>query len=250
MNSDGSFRVGDVVSQTIDVIRRSLGRFVGIAAAFSIVILLANQAAVESLPGGLILSLAVQVSLSPIMAAMMTYLVFQVMLAKHVAIQESIAVATRRFRYVLGVSIVPALIMGVVIVVGVGVLGYAGLAAALVGATMLAVMWSIAVPIAVVEQLGVAASLRRSAELTRGLRWRALGVLLIFSLPAVAAQLVGFFGGASTESANTLLPALGGLVASIFVMVLGSAYPAMLYFHVRRAKESVDIDEIASALDQ
>ncbi len=71
-------------------------------------------------------------------------------------------------------------ILGVSIVATLGVT--AGMLLLVVPGFILLTMWWVAVPAAVVERTGVAESLRRSAALTSGYRWRIFGMIMVLAL--------------------------------------------------------------------
>lgn len=105
---------------------------------------------------------------------------------------------------------------------------------------------SVVVPVVVVERPGAFAALGRSRELTKGHRWKIFGiffVLLVISWVAMVAVI--------------LLSMPLGLFASQVLMVLAQSLsavlmavaPAVAYYHLRRAKEGVDIEQIAAVFD-
>lgn len=92
----------------------------------------------------------------------------------------------------------------------------------------------VAVPIVVLEQPGIAESLRRSARLTYGRRWIILGLLGVFVLITLLAdQLFSLFFGSQGE-----IPDPGYVVAfSVFrvcLAVLGGVVSAVTYRELRR----------------
>jgi len=135
-------------------------------------------------------------------------------------------------------------LLGVLILLGLGV--WLGCLLLVIPGIMLAVRWYIAVPVCVVERLGGTSALGRSAELTKGHRWKIFGLMLI----------VGFGGGIAGAVLGGIA-ALGGLVVSLIVQfvvqVVAAAFGAVLatviYHDLRVAKEGVDTDRIASVFD-
>jgi hypothetical protein len=72
-----------------------------------------------------------------------------------------------------------------------------GLILLVVPGIMLAIRWAVAAPVQVIENIGVRASLGRSAELTRGRRWPIFGLALVYALASWAITLTGIrFNGA------------------------------------------------------
>ena len=101
--------------------------------------------------------------------------------------------------------------------------------------------------VAVVERNGVGASLRRSASLTKGNRWRVFGIILVCGVLEVVMEVV-----------PSLLPQSNGyaMLLSAVVWMLSLSYLAfapvvitVTYYHLRQFKDGVDIDEIAAVFD-
>jgi hypothetical protein len=132
-----------------------------------------------------------------------------------------------------------------------------GLLALLIPGLILYVVWWVAIPIAVIERPGTIASLRRSAALTKGYRWQVVGLILGFLLiavavlvvvaviGAVASEMIAGYGPGPVERARTLVLwfAIAAMVAVQATLV------AVTYYHLRVAKEGVDIDDIAAVFD-
>ncbi len=129
-------------------------------------------------------------------------------------------------------------VLGFTLVVGLAVVLSALLF--LAPGVILATIWAVVVPVVVVERAGFSGTFRRSAELTRGSRWRVLGfwwlfagALLIFVIPSML--LIGALSGALSAfggAFSVLLVAmalLGGAAA-----LLGATAQAVLYDALRR----------------
>ena len=108
---------------------------------------------------------------------------------------------------------------------------------------VLLVMWAVIVPACVVEGLGPIESLVRSAELTRGHRWKVLGIILLLVIAYIFASQTtdAMFGPTSAELAA---------LAQVVLIAVWTAYwncaAIMLYRDLRVAKEGVDTREIAA----
>ena len=126
--------------------------------------------------------------------------------------------------------------------------GFARLGTA-IGVAILAVMWSVAVPAAVVERTGVIESLSRSVALTRERRWRVFGAVLVAGVitvvvGAVVGGIFGVIGGAESILFTIVLWAVTAAAQAFSACVY-----ATLYYFLRREKEGVDIEQIASVFD-
>jgi hypothetical protein len=111
------------------------------------------------------------------------------------------------------------------------------------GIILMLMLW-VVFPVMVMERPGIVGSLRRSAFLTQGNRWRLLGLLLL--LGVVMGLLVGLvtfvvpFGGE------------GSILSSVVSAVLGIFWLVVLgvtYYDLRMAKEGVDIGRVAAVFD-
>ncbi len=110
---------------------------------------------------------------------------------------------------------------------------------------ILMTMWWVAVPAAVIERTGVINSLRRSAELTRGYRWKVFGVIVIIYIGQ-------FVLDALTRFVLTAAPIFSS-VASFLITVAITAYfavvTAVCYHDLRVLNDGVGVDDIARVFD-
>jgi hypothetical protein len=160
---------------------------------------------------------------------------FQEMRHRRVDIAESLKVGLRLFLPVLGLAIL--VMLGV----------WLGLMLLIIPGLILMTRWYIAVPACVVERLGVRASMKRSADLTKGHRWKVFGAMVLMYLGAgMASQVV-------TTSFTAMGGQMFGLVGTLIIQSITGAFAAIFvvvtYYELRVAKEGVDIDQIASVFD-
>jgi len=112
------------------------------------------------------------------------------------------------------------------------------------------VMTSVAVPAAVVERPGIWASVKRSAELTKGNRWRVFALLVLFYVVIMA---IGW--GLGLAGIPILTP--DGTVTAIIALYIWSGlttaffavFGAVIYHDLRVAKEGVSTAQIAAVFD-
>jgi hypothetical protein len=116
-----------------------------------------------------------------------------------------------------------------------------------VQALILFAMWAVTTPVCVLERRGPFGSLARSAELTRGHRWKVFA--LTFPLFAVDTVISSFLedtlsaaGGTPLMLAGTLL--WNGLWGAFYAVAFGVSY-----HELRVAKEGIDIDQIAAVFE-
>src|SRR5262249_45100026 len=107
--------------------------------------------------------------------------------------------------------------------------------------------WYAAAPVCVVEKLSPLESLKRSAELTQGNRWKIFGFYVVLMI--VGAVIGGVIGGLSA----VILPAVIGAVILFLFTAIWSAFVSVVnvvvYHDLRVVKEGVDIESIASVFD-
>jgi hypothetical protein len=118
-----------------------------------------------------------------------------------------------------------------------------GLVLLVIPGMILLTMWYMSVSVCVVERLGPVASLRRSAELSRGSRWQIFGLIAVFVIGfGIGGGILGGIAGATGSSAaiavvKFVVQALGGAAGMILATVI--------YHDLRVSKEGSDTDRIA-----
>jgi len=141
---------------------------------------------------------------------------------------------------------------------GIGILLYAAIIAGtmllIVPGLMLAVAWCVAVPAYVVEQTSLFGAFGRSAELTRGNRWRIFGLFIIYFVAFLILELVtGMFGSVARMSSGggfslmqvvVVRPLLG-----IGAALIGTVGAAVLYVDLRQIKDGVGPEGLAAIFD-
>jgi hypothetical protein len=242
-----SFRVGAVLGRAFELLFREFFKFVGLAVIIWIPFLLIEGLSIVGRmssvgfapsPGfsalgwlGIVLFWASSV----VVQAVILYGAFQVMRGQSFALVDSLKVGLGRFFPVIGLMIV----MGI----GIGL----GTLLLVIPGAILYVMWSAALPACVVERRGPFDSLSRSADLTKGHRWRVFGVLVAIQAVTVLSQMIiAFILGAMGNPAIVLL--------GVFIwIVLAGAYTsisiAVIYHDLRVAKEGIDVDRIVAVFD-
>jgi hypothetical protein len=273
---EGDFRVGRVLSQSTSVFQRNFPALfvIGIVAYLPVQLFslwFATQAqlisvgAVSAAQVGLFAFLFFFVSIvfSMLSQAIILHMAFQNMRNQSANIIESLKLGIRRFfpLLLLGICIGILMVlvaMGVGLAVGVTTLisgntmssVLVAIAAALLGLAALALlytMWFVAVAACVVDRRWPFSALRRSAQLTKGFRWRIFGLLLLLLVTSTIVSLM----------IRLLASPLGGIpltfVAGLaWAAVIGAFYAivvAVSYHDLRVAKEGMDIEQIASVFD-
>jgi hypothetical protein len=241
--TEGTFRLGDVFS-------KSFGMFGRHFVAFFLLTVIANiptyvfQWAIVSpppTPGAFptfnpwaFLAIPVSIACGTIATGAMTYGVVQDLRGGTVSIGEAIAVAARRFLPMFGVAL------------AVGILVFLGIVLLLVPGVIVGCMYFVAAPVCIAERAGVGASLRRSRFLTKGHRWQIFAVYILVLI--LAFIVIGAVFGVRSiigPSAATIFQDAVNVVFGAFIAVMS----AVFYYHLRVAKEGVDLAKIASVFD-
>ena len=141
---------------------------------------------------------------------------------------------------------------------GIGILSYlafiVGFILLIVPDFMLMAAWLVAVPVYVTERPGVIASFGRSAELTRGNRWRIFALLILYVVALIIVEaLTGVFGNASRIASGAGIPMIQGLLLTPLIAVasglLTSTGVAVLYVELRRVRDGVGPAGLAAIFD-
>ena len=95
--------------------------------------------------------------------------------------------------------------------------------------------YGLAPALAVIERRGPFASFSRSAELTRGNRWRCIGVtLILLAVPAIVFAIVGQI---ITRSLGQQYSLIITTLINFFLLPIYYVYPAVLAYELRRLRE-------------
>ena len=237
-----AFRVGNVFSRAFGLTSRQFVLFFLVAAAGQVpglIITLQMPSGQLHQPGAVfgtvaLVSILIGVVLLPLTQAIIYHAAFQEMLGRPIRLGASFALALRRFFPVFGTLIC----MGVVI-------GF-GFILLLVPGIIWATMFAVAVPVCVVERLGPFHSLGRSRFLTKGHRWKILGIALVLLLIAVAVDI------ATGVGTFTVGLTFGHLIDFLVQSALGafwSVLAVVIYHDLRVSREGVTTDRIAAVFD-
>jgi len=133
---------------------------------------------------------------------------------------ECLSIALRRAVPVIVVSI----LFGIAVMLGMILLIVPGI--------MLAVMWSVVVPITVEERTGIFGAFSRAQELTRGARWTIFGLFLLILLIGMGIGLVGVLVSTVTIGLSYANPAIAtslpAIIMNAIVLTLASAFSSAL----------------------
>jgi hypothetical protein len=244
--AEGDFSVGRVLNRTFSVFVRNFLTFFIVTAVASLptLLLLHAPSVVTQVSSGWdtargvvlgFLAFFVGIVLYTLSQAVILYGAFQDMRGRPVSLTESLAVGLRRFFPIVGlaISMTFCLMLGIILLIVPGL--------------MLMVMWFVATPACVVERLGPFRSMRRSADLTRGHRWKVFGLMLV----------VFIVSGVVSPTLEAAMRAVGGstmvLIGTLIWNGIWGAFYAITavvaYHDLRVAKEGIDIEQIAAIFD-
>jgi hypothetical protein len=192
--------------------------------------------------------------LSALSKAIVLYGAFEDMQGRPVNLMGSFARTWRRFLPVIVVAMYMAFLVGLAgVLVVIGVLSYNPILVRLarplqfIPDLILSTMWFVAIPACVVERLGPWKSLRRSAALTKGNRWKAFGMVVVLTIISVIIDdvLTGSLAAAAGDSLGLLANLIWNALVGSFSATLG----VVTYHDLRVAKEGVDTDQIAAVFE-
>lgn len=149
-------------------------------------------------------------------------------------------------------------LIGMGILVSLGVM--AGLILLIVPGLLLALGWSIAAPIMIVEQKSITDSIGRSWELTRGYkRWILLLWIILTIISLVITAVLSIFTLVAGDPTTVMLEGGSNLfhflnsffsaIAQALSTMIGAAGVAAVYYEIRQIKEGVGAESLASIFD-
>ena len=193
----------------------------------------------------------VQLPLNILVGAAVLYGAIQQMCGRPARILASIGVGLRRLLPVLGVGLLSGLAVGVWLLVAFLPGGDMFLPLALVPCLVLACMFYVAVPAAVIERPGLLGALRRSRQLTDGYKTRVLGVVLVLGILTllVAQLLLGLFEEGLMSDHQIKVSMWLGLAADIALASLNAAVNAVVYRDLRGARDGTTAKDLARVFE-
>jgi hypothetical protein len=248
----GRFDMGQVVQETFTTIGRHWGVFFGASVLMvggPSLIYSISQVLMNSAEFGVIAAFVFAVSLLAYVAG---YYLLQAAVMKVVvngargrptSFGEALRPAGRKALPLVGLSVLSSLGIGLATIL------------LIIPGIIVAVWWSVAGPVLVTENRGVTDSLSRSKDLTEGYRWPIFGLVAIYLVltsliayglgPLLGA--LGAFGppGPGGVTVNVLVDPISNVLAG----VVGAVGAAVLYSHLRRAKEGTGAEELAAVFD-
>lgn len=125
-----------------------------------------------------------------------------------------------------------------------------GLVMIIVPGVILALMFSVAAPVRVIEHTGITDTLNRSTKLTHGHRVQIFALFVVYYVLALAIgfslrPLSGLFAPRGTPNSIYLFMALSGFTR-VFLGLLSSIGIASIYYELRLVKEGIEPEKLAA----
>jgi len=234
------FRLGHVLAQTFSILRRRAAPFLLLYVIASLLLNVPvtftnDDSPVADVVIAMVVAQALYIVFNAFAGAAVVDAAIDDMRGRPVDMAKALRVALRRFFPVLAVTI------AVVVLAVLGFVVIAFLTAMIVSA------YFVVVPACLVEGLGPMQSLRRSAELTRGHRWRIFA--LWFSI-LVAEIVVQMALDQATRPLGSFALVLAPQVAwDAVVGAFAAVLMAVTYRDLRVVKEGIEPDQIVTVFD-
>jgi hypothetical protein len=231
-----SFRIGSVFNRAWEILAPNFALFFCVTFVVSLpnLIFLLRDPRSPNLGWNVFFAVLAGMILNAIGQAVILFGAFQQLRGQPAYMGEALQRGLARFFPILG--------FGILYTLGITL----GAMLLIVPGLMLFVRWSLGVPACVVEGLGPSASMKRSAELTKGHRWQIFGITcLLFIGSALVNKLVTMVLG----PAGIVVAAFGSLVWTAVWAAYWNCVLIMIYHELRVAKEGVDTEQIVSVFD-
>jgi uncharacterized membrane protein len=249
---------GELLDRTFSLYKDHFGLFVGII-ALPHLLTLALQLSKVSLRPETSVAGAINAGLWAIALGIVTLIV-------SAASQAATVIAVSQLHLGRSTSVMEAFskvkhqilkVVGLTMVIGLGV--GVGFLLLVIPGIIFTMMWSLAVPVTVLEDRGIMDSISRSAELTQGSRWRIFVVWIMFIILSFAIAFliewpiglaVGLSGQRAAASAGVQVSAaVADFIAQCLVGPLATIAFSLLYYDQRVRKEAFDLQHMMETLD-
>jgi hypothetical protein len=253
---------GELLDRTFSLYRSHFALFVGITAVTPLALLAVQLAGVAFVP-----ALGPGFSITNFVVYMLAIAV--VMLAVTAASQGATIVAISHVYLGRPITVTAALerIKGRIVslsitMIVVGLLMTLGLLLLVVPGIILALMWALVIPVAVLEDRSMLDAASRSADLTKDDRLRALVIYILFIIIAVIVSMIievplaivglvssGFNAAAPMALWLQITRALASFLTQCLVAPLMTIAFSLLYYDQRVRKEAFDLELMMAAID-
>ena len=250
-----AFRIGRVFGDTFSVLGRNLGLCIGLAAIFSGIPTFLYQLWAGTQFDAALVSVETGAPPPPafdaasILTGLIVFVIYMVLAS---ILQAALVRTTIEDLNGQQPTFADALSRGIAVllpIIGLSILMYLGVVIGfmliIIPGIYLLVRWSAAIPVLVHERLGILASMKRSAELTKGSRWRIFGLMVIIYIALIVVQMVLGLLVIAVTGVSSIIGALLAALVSAVAAVLISIAMAVSYVELRYVKEGTDVKELA-----
>lgn len=239
------FSLGSVLERGFAIYFRNIVTFSTIALLviipYILLLMLISQGEIQFDQGLMtVVLLLLNLLLTYLATAAIAYGTFRAMQGQRASIGDCLSSGLALVFPVLGVAILSAfaVLLGLFLLIVPGLI-------------VLTMLW-VAIPAMVVERPGVTRAMGRSADLTKGYRWRVFGIIVILMLINAASGMIVnapfAAGGAQTLSSMAWNAGLSGFLAA-FQTALAAVMATVVYHDLRVAKEGIGVGDIARVFD-
>ncbi len=243
-----AFRIGGVLGRSFSILFQNIVPFGVIALLFTLpssLIFLASGTQLvtptgvpaDGFAGVIALVMVVQLVSYTVATGSLVYGTFQALRGRRPGLGACLG---RGFRLILPV-------IGVMIVYWIAMM--VGFVLLIIPGFIVLIMFWLALPAAVVERPGVFASLSRSRALTKGSRWRILGLILVVGIIVGVVSAIVSFGVGFENPGEIGVGSILNLIVSAFTTAMWAIASAVAYHDLRVAKEGLNIEDLAAVFD-
>ena len=258
--AEGDFRVGRVINRSISILsRRFITLFIIANLPTFLISLWIWILWTDRVPGqaeqvAAVIFLAVAFPLFSVLGhAMIVHATFQDMRNRPATLGTSVKVGLRRFLPLFGIAILLTILIVLASTLFIALTARITpflLVLAPIPVVVIVTVCFVTTPACVVEKRGPFGSVRRSAQLTNGHRWRIFSLeVLLVGLLLITSIIIGLLDWALIALAGPLLAAISDLIWTEVWLAYCGVMVAVAYHDLRVAKEGIDIEQIASVFD-
>lgn len=235
------FSIGRVLSSSFSVLNKNIVTF-GILSLiltapngyFVIMSLTGDMVKIAGIENNIAvfaLNILVQFIFNSLLAAMLIFGAFSSMRGRTFGFAELLSKGLSVLFPVLGLSV----IVGVIVTIGIFLLIVPGI--------ILMIMFYVAIPVKVVEGVGIGDCMSRSEKLTKGYRWEIFGLLFIIGIFSMMVNLIaGLLAGMMGDA---VISSILVYIFTAYLAAFGAVLSAIVYYELRAEKEGVDIEALA-----
>ena len=252
------FQIGDVVNRTFGAISRNFVTFVLLSAVLVGVPALALGFVQLGVGSGDVSNIWTLFGLALIVNLAATYVLQGALIhgavldfnGKKASFGECLATGLKHMLPLIAI----ALLMWIGVMFGMMLL--------IVPGVILSIMWTVAIPARVVENVGVFKAFGRSRDLTRNNRWKIFGLFVMYMIIATVITMVVMLpaGAFAPVAAPTEADPLGigqtsvafvifNVISTVLAAVVSATGVSAIYYELRKSKEGVGAEELAKVFE-